>query len=400
MNILKQPLYEVMFALVGCLAVHGTWAAEPLAPIQQVEIGKHRELLVNGKPFFPIMSFAQEPRTFATLRSYGINTFCGNHGGKPVAKVFCDAAQAAGGYAMPHIDATGKGHPALLTYVQQDEPDMGIQKGKPALTAEEMVKRYQAAKAADNTRPVFQNLTSYFMVGPSWSTAKPEAQQAYYSVVVGAGDILAFDIYPIYGWNEDKQLTWVADGVTQLAKYAGPNKPIFAFIETAKGSQWISYEKQKDVKPEHIRAEVWMAIIRGATGIAYFTHAWRPTFKEFAPQGEALTEMTRVNGQIAKLSAAILDEPAKASVSIKLRGDAGDLAGEVLARASEGNLYLFTNNLDMDGRSGKATIMVPGLKKGAVIEVVDENRTLSADDGGFTDAFAALAVHIYRMKLP
>jgi hypothetical protein len=30
---------------------------------------------------------------------------------------------------------------------------------------------------------------------------------------------------------------------------------------------------QPDVKPEHTRAGVWMAIIRGATAIA-FTHKW------------------------------------------------------------------------------------------------------------------------------
>jgi hypothetical protein len=41
---------------------------------------------------------------------------------------------------------------------------------------------------------------------------------------------------------------------------------------------------------------------------------------------------------------------------------------------------------------------VHGLKAGTQVEVVDENRTIAAADGHFTDRFDPLAVHIYRMK--
>ena len=47
-------------------------------------------------------------------------------------------------------------------------------------------------------------------------------------------------------------------------------------------------------------------------------------------------------------------------------------------------------------REGKATVTVPGLKAGTSIEVVDENRSITAQDGNFTDDFAPLAEHIYR----
>jgi hypothetical protein len=365
--------------------------AEPLEPIQKVEVGKNREIRVNGKPFFPILSWAQSPRRFEQLRGLGFNTFCG---GK--AKEYCEGAQKAGGYAMPGFDEGVKGHAALLAYTQGDEPDLGFDKGKPRKPAEEVVEAYKRMRAKDDTRPVFQNLTSAFMdSGPDGGKRTKEERKAYYSVVAGGGDLFGFDIYPIYGWNKDEQLIWVADGVRDLRELAGPTKPVIAFIETSKGSKWIGYDRQKDVKPEHTRAEVWMAIIRGATGIAYFTHAWRPDFTEFRPDEEMQKELKRLNEQITRFAPVLLADPAKAKTSIVF---SGGVQGEVLAKEHSGALYLFANNLDMARKSGTATLSVDGLKKGTKLEVIDEGRQIIAEDGKFSDEFGPLAVHLYRIN--
>jgi len=365
--------------------------AEPLEPIQKVEVGKNREIRVNGKPFFPILSWAQSPRRFDQLRGLGFNTFCG---GK--AKEYCEGAQKAGGYAMPGFDEGVKGHAALLAYTQGDEPDLGFDKGKPRKPAEEVVEAYKRMRAKDDTRPVFQNLTSAFMdSGPDGGKRTKEERKAYYNVVAGGGDLFGFDIYPIYGWNKDDQLIWVADGVRDLRELAGPTKPVIAFIETSKGSKWIGYDRQKDVKPEHTRAEVWMAIIRGATGIAYFTHAWRPDFTEFRPDEEMQKELKRLNEQITRLAPVLLADPAKAKTSIAF---SGGVQGELLAKEHQGVLTLFANNLDMARKSGTATLSVDGLKKGTKVDVIDEGRQIIAEDGKFSDEFGPLAVHLYRIN--
>ncbi len=362
---------------------------ESLPPIETVEIGRNRELRVNGQPFFPLVSWAQASRRYERLRTLGFNAFCGGNG-----RASCDAAQKAGGYAMPHFDASLKGHPALLAYCQSDEPDLGFDKGQPRTQPEAVVERYRKIRAADDTRPVFQNLTSAFMEsGPGSGRRTPADRKAYYEAVAQGADVLGFDIYPIYGWNRDDHLDWVADGVRDLARYAG-KRPVLAFIETSKGSKWIDYDRQKDVKPEHVRAEVWMAIIRGATAIAYFTHAWRPEFTEFRPGDEMQKELARLNGQITRLAPAILADPAKPKVTVAIEGG---LPGEVLAKEHEGAIYLFANNLDMKRRGGKATVAVEGLAEGTRIEVIDEGRTLTADDGRFTDEFGPLVVHLYRI---
>ena len=57
---------------------HSLMAQVPLEPIKKVEVGKNREFVVNGKPFFPIMSWAQPSKMYPKLRDLNFNTFCGN----------------------------------------------------------------------------------------------------------------------------------------------------------------------------------------------------------------------------------------------------------------------------------------------------------------------------------
>jgi hypothetical protein len=46
----------------------------------------------------------------------------------------------------------------------------------------------------------------------------------------------------------------------------------------------------------------------------------------------------------------------------------------------------------------KATFRVKGLRDGARVTVLGEERTLSARGGEFQDAFAAHSVHLYRIE--
>ena len=138
-----------------------------------------------------------------------------------------------------------------------------------------------------------------------------------------------------------------------------------------------------------------MAIIRGATGIMYFTHAWRPAFNEFEPTEEMRVELKRLNGQITRLTPMIVADEFKGRVGISFEGD---LHGEVMAKEYEGSIYLFANNLDLKWRGGHAVIEVEGLKRGSKVEVIDEGREIVAEQGKFGDDFETLAVHLYRIS--
>jgi len=168
------------------------------------------------------------------------------------------------------------------------------------------------------------------------------------------------------------------------------------------------YELQPDVLPIHTRNEVWQAIINGATAYGYFTHAWRPEFREFAPTPEMQKEMARLNSQITRLAPAILASPANKKIEMTL---GAGLNCQFKATEYEGSVYVFAQNIDLGPGaekakqfdpiypgSGQATFTITGLMKGTKIEVIDEQRTIIAEKGKFTDEFAPLSEHIYKFK--
>jgi len=115
-------------ALWGCLL----WGALPAfaqspEPIRDVTIGADRELRVNGRRFLPIMAWLQHPSNFPAVRDCGMNTTAGywrGSGGTQGVAEYLGRVQEAGLYGvMPYDDAL-RGHPALLAYIHEDEPDL------------------------------------------------------------------------------------------------------------------------------------------------------------------------------------------------------------------------------------------------------------------------------------
>ncbi|MCK5135442.1 MAG: hypothetical protein KAR19_06600 [Bacteroidales bacterium] len=374
---------------------------ERVEPIQTVATGNNREFIINGKPFFPIMSWLQSPENYDLLRSIGMNTHAGSS--HPVA------AKEAGCYAVMNFETGLTGNDHILAWVYDDEPDMPNGKGadaKPRQTPEEVAEKCSTFREETPNRLLFMTLTGHFT--KEQSTYPEEVRQTIYPEYVKSPDVVGFDIYPIYGSGYASHLDWVGKGVSQLCDLAG-QKPVYAWIETSKGSKWMTYELQPDVLPIHTRNEVWQAITHGATAIGYFTHAWRPEFKEFAPTKEMQTELKRLNTQISRLSPAILAAPANKNISMTL---GNGLNCNFKATNYNSGLYIFALNMDLgEGakdakqfdpiypRGGKATFNVTGLKAGTKIEVVDEQREIIAEEGKYTDDFAPLAEHIYRMIL-
>lgn len=374
---------------------------ENVEMIKNVSVGNNREILVNGKPFFPIMSWAQSAKNYNLLKSLGFNTYVGY--ADPVV------AKGVGCYAVPDFNPDLEENGYVLALIFDDEPDLPSGKGaeaKPRQTPQEVTEKHNTIREAFPDKLVFMTLTGHFT--KEQSTYPEDVRQTIYPQYVSNPDVVGFDIYPIYGSGYAAHLNWVGSGVSQLRDLAG-SRPVYAWIETSKGSRWMSYEKQPDVLPMHTRNEVWQAIINGATAIGYFTHAWKPSFTEFAPTEEMKAELKRLNRQVARLSPAILAAPAQQNISMKL---GNGFNCQFKATNYNGELFIFALNSDLgEGaedakqfdpifpRGGKAVFIVKGLKKGTVIEVVDEKRTITAEKDSFSDDFNPLAEHIYRVKL-
>lgn len=267
-------------------------------------------------------------------------------------------------------------------------PPRHVPRAEPA----DVLAKYQAIKAADASRPVFMTLTGHFH--PHFQKWTDEQRRTLYPAYLRAADVVGYDIYPIYGWNKPEWLHLVQEATGLLVEQAGP-RPVYAWIETSKGGQWTGpLDKQHDVTPADIRAEVWMAICRGATAIGYFTHIWKPSYQQFGVPEENRRALRSINDQITRLTPALLGEPLPAAVTIQAPGD---VKLDVLARSSAGRRYVFAVNYDSRRVPADATIAMPGLAAGQSIAVIDEDRTLRSEAGQFRDAFAPLAVHLYEL---
>jgi len=263
---------------------------------------------------------------------------------------------------------------------------------EPRASPAETLKEYRQIKSADLTRPVFMTLTGYFH--PHFEKWSDQERASLYPEYIQAADVVGYDIYPIYGWNKPEWLYLVYDATGLLAEKAG-SRPVYAWIETSKGGQWTGpLERQADVTPAHIRAETWMAICGGATAIGYFTHVWKPSYQQFGVPEENRKALRSINEQITRLAPAILGEKPRQSVAISA-ADQAKLA--LMAREHEGDLYLFAVNYDQRQVEAKATITVESLPAGSEVVVIDEDRTIRSGAGSFTDTFAPLAVHLYRI---
>ncbi len=398
-SLIMKLNYLLTLALAFC--GFSLMAQAPLDPIQKVEIGKNREFIVNGKPFFPIMSWAQPAKNYEMLRKLNFNTFCGGAN--------AGAAKAAGGYAITGFRALLADNGYTLAWIYSDEPDLATGKGadaKPRQTPEQVASRCDRMRATGLKHLIFMTLTNSFM---KESGDYPDAWRLKnYPEYVKSADVVGFDYYPVYGWGYPAHLDWVGSGVRQLCELAG-SRPVYAWIETSRGSKWMPYEKQPEVLPLYTRNEVWQAIINGATAIGYFSHAWRPDTTEFAPNEEMRKELAWLNGRITQLAPVILADPATEEINMTL-GD--ELKCQFKATKYEGSLYIIAQNIDLgpgaekakqydpiSPRGGTATITVKGLQNGAQVEVVGEKRTITAEKGKFTDEFRPLLEHIYRIKL-
>ena len=261
----------------------------------------------------------------------------------------------------------------------------------PRTAPEETARQYKAIKTADPSRPIFMTFTGYFL--PFFKKLS-DAERGRYPQYIKAADVVGYDIYPIYGWNKPRWIHLVHEGTKRLVELAG-DKPVYAWIETSRGGQWTGpIERQKEVTPTHIRAEVWMAICRGATAIGYFTHVWKPAYNQFGVPPKNRKALRKINDQITRLAPEILAAKPKRPVTL----DASDgIKVDVMARAAPGGVTIFAVNYDERLKQTKATVKVDRLPGGTEVVVVDENRTIQSRSGTFTDTFAPLAVHIYRI---
>jgi uncharacterized protein with beta-barrel porin domain len=119
----------------------------------------------------------------------------------------------------------------------------------------------------------------------------------------------------------------------------------------------------------------------------------QPRDKSSQTDGEMTTALKQLNQQITRLAPAILSDPARVKAAMAM--NSGQQCG-CKATESGGSIFIFAQNL---GSEGKAVIRVDGLRAGTNIEAVGEGRTIASSQGEFSDDFAPLSEHVYRLEL-
>ncbi len=348
--------------------------------------------------FFPIAVWLQSPDKAMRYRDAGFNTYVGLWNGptedqlaglkRAGIQVFCEQNATA----LKHLD-----DPTIIGWLHGDEPDnaqsLAPRPGYgPPVPPEKIIADYKKIRALDPSRPVMLNLGQAVAwdrwIGRGVRSNHPEDYAEY----VRGCDIASFDIYPVVHDSPEVagNLWFVARGVERLVAWAGPGRPVWNCIECTRIAN-----PAKKATPLQVRSEVWMSLIHGSRGLIYFVHEWKPRFNESAllDDPEMLAAVTAINHQIARLAPVLNSPSLKDAVSVVCEPEG--IPVDVLSKQKDGALYLFAAG--MRGEEAKATFHMRNVSGERRVEVLDENRTLVAKDGIFTDQFTPWEVHLYRI---
>jgi hypothetical protein len=346
----------------------------------------------NGLPpsvsYVPIGVWMQNPENSERFSDVGVNLFIGLWEGPteaqldalpaPEVSTFCGQS----GVWQSRLD-----DPAISGWLHDDSPDNAQELPEggygPCIDPEVTQARYSQMSSRDPSRPVFlllgQGVADAEWPGRGSCTGRNEM----YSEYAQAADVLGFYIYPL---ARGRPLELVATGVENLLEWSGRQKPLIALVEASNMDGLVR------PTPEQIRAEVWLALVRGAAGIAYYCHRFMPDFSETDCLDDSATRaaLTRINREIASVAPALNSPMVGNGVTIE-----SDVpVATRLARVS-GVTYLFA--VSLAPAPARARFALRGFAGSASAEVIGEARTLPLDRDQLEDDFDGYGVHLYRI---
>ena len=331
--------------------------AKPPPPTQRhrAEVRGGR-LVVDGRPFFPIMSWGECTDGFETSLAVGTNLYAGNRCGGLEAQLPALGERAlSAGVAGEDIPDSN----AVIGVFYPDEPD-----GQ-GLTAKTMptIERREGVR--------FLTLTNHFY---SWAAPLPQGRGMYPGLVAKA-DMIGFDLYPLTYWCRPERLVDVYFSQQELVDLAR-GKPTFQWIEAA--GMICPHDGPNAVTPATVRAESWLAIAGGAKGLGFFPPAaWTGAV------GEAIADVTSTIRQLG---------PALTGPEVQAHVDPSDGLVKAGARKQGGRLTVIVANAGYEPASARIT--VPGLG-GRPLTVVGAGSRVTPDGDTFDEHLPPLGARVY-----
>jgi hypothetical protein len=352
--------------------------------------------------YFPIAVWLQSPNNARQYKAMGVNLYVGLYRGPTQEQL--DQLKAAGMYVIVGQGSRSlafKDNPTIVGWMHGDEPDnaqevrdpqTGRKTYGPPIPPEKIVAGYQKMKANDAGRPVLLNL-GQGVANDQWKGRGKWGKVEDYPQYVKGCDIVSFDVYPVAGLDRpdgENFLWYVPRGVDRLVKWTEGTKRIWDCIECSRISN-------PEAKPNahQIRAEVWMSLIHGSTGLIYFVHQFKPTFDEASVlhDPELMAGVTQINRQIRELAPVLNSPTVDGGVVAKSSDD--KVSVDVMVKRHGGAMYVFA--VGMRNGPTKAEFEVKELSGDATAEVLGESRTIPLRGGKFEDDFKPYDAHLYRV---
>jgi len=351
--------------------------------------------------FFPLCVWLQDPKNAEKYQTLSINTYIGLWDGPTEEQL--ERLRKAGMRVICFQNEVGLSHgedPIIIGWMHDDEPDNaqplpGGEGYGPPIPPQQIVDDYMKIRTADPSRPILLNLGQ----GVAWDNwygrgvrkNKPEDYPEY----IKGCDIVSFDIYPVVHTDLEVagKLWYVAKGVKRLCAWSEGQRIVWNCIECTR----ISNPNKKPT-PRQVKAEVWMSVIHGSTGIIYFVHQFKPEFIEagLLADSEMAQAVKEIDRQILEL-APVLNSPTLYAQNAVNVGGEEDLLSPLALMIKErgGKIYMFAVNVEE--KAVKMKFTAEGMSSDYVIEVYDEDRLIVPNASTFEDYFDAFDVHIYSI---
>lgn len=362
--------------------------------------------------FFPIAVWYQTPGSGYFYQKMGINYFIylglsANANESNLTYLLKYGMSGATSYSSVYANSVNSGVIKAWMH-EKDEPDNAVSGTTIPVPTASIIADYKAMVAQDSTRPVLISL-GQGVAADSWYGRGDRTYHPEDYIEYGKGaDILTFDIYPMNVFPLSTDPTWksvfknavaeniwyVAKGVDNLRLATDYKKPIWAWLECTNYTSNAACE----LTSVHTKAEAWMAIIHGARGIGFFCHILEPNVVQAGVLSDAVmkAEITALNAQIAA-NALILNTQTVSNAATVTTSNAA-IPVDIMAKRSDGFTYIYA--VSMRPGTPVATFTLRDFTGESTVEVVGENRTITATNGVFQDVFTNYGVHIYKVATP
>ena len=361
---------------------------------------QHTGKMKNDPGFFPIAVWAQNPVNASAYKENGINMYISIYGGLTQEKL--DLLKKADMRVIAHqndFGLTRLDEPLIYGWMHGDEPD-NAQRSKtpgkwdPCRDPGVVIGDYEMIKKKDPSRPVYLNVgrgVAYTnWVGRGVCRGKTDMYKISNNGYLKGCDIASFDIYPVNSIEEEVegQLWYVAKGIDNLREWSNDKKPTWCWIETTR----ISEKAKRKPTPAEVKSEVWMALVHGARGIGYFCHSFVGKMDDAAllHDAEMILGVKEINEQINSLAPVLNTQDNKGYATVKSSNASVPI--DIMTKRHGNANYIFA--VAMREGSTAATFQV---RKGKIVEVIGENRTIRIVKGRFSDEFSRYGVHLYKI---